>query len=334
MEQHPIPQNISSYEFRLVGDMTLKQFLQLAGGIVVGIVIFRLPLPAFVRYPLVFASVVMGITLAFVPINGRPFARYVWVFLMAIYSPTEFLWRHVDQVTPTATSPAQSASTTPSPQPVNPSSQPTGPLIQSPNPTSTAHPIATEAPLVTPAEDKNTQVFSSSQTTSAVVTPQASEPTPQPSVVEPETTPANTVSVPDTESPVAQAIFQSDQPSPDTNNINPAELTIARTDTSSAKNAAYTDSIVQPEYPNILTGLVTTVEGNGIENAIIEIIEASSGIPARALRTNRLGQFQIATPLSNGSYTIQTEKTGLQFEPVRIEAKGQIIDPIIIQPVA
>ena len=36
METHPVPQNISSYEFRLVGDMTLKQFLYLAGGILLG----------------------------------------------------------------------------------------------------------------------------------------------------------------------------------------------------------------------------------------------------------------------------------------------------------
>ncbi|KKR52786.1 MAG: hypothetical protein UT88_C0021G0001, partial [Candidatus Woesebacteria bacterium GW2011_GWD2_40_19] len=38
MEQHPIPQNISSYQFRLVGDMTLKQFFQLAGGFLVGLI--------------------------------------------------------------------------------------------------------------------------------------------------------------------------------------------------------------------------------------------------------------------------------------------------------
>ena len=34
MEQHAIPQQISNYEFKLVGDMTLKQFLKAAAGIV------------------------------------------------------------------------------------------------------------------------------------------------------------------------------------------------------------------------------------------------------------------------------------------------------------
>ncbi|MFA6462708.1 MAG: hypothetical protein WCT51_01505 [Candidatus Shapirobacteria bacterium] len=39
MEQHAIPQQISSYEFKLVGDMTLKQFLKAAVGIVWAIMI-------------------------------------------------------------------------------------------------------------------------------------------------------------------------------------------------------------------------------------------------------------------------------------------------------
>jgi len=37
MEQHPIPQQISSYQFKLVGDMTLAQFGKAAGGIVIAV---------------------------------------------------------------------------------------------------------------------------------------------------------------------------------------------------------------------------------------------------------------------------------------------------------
>ena len=33
MEQHPIPQQISSYQFKLVGDMALAQFGKTAGGV-------------------------------------------------------------------------------------------------------------------------------------------------------------------------------------------------------------------------------------------------------------------------------------------------------------
>jgi len=39
MEQHPIPQQITSYEFKLVGEMTLKQFAKAAGGIILALLI-------------------------------------------------------------------------------------------------------------------------------------------------------------------------------------------------------------------------------------------------------------------------------------------------------
>ena len=38
--EHPIPQQISAYHFRLVGDMTLKQFFQVAAGALISLVLF------------------------------------------------------------------------------------------------------------------------------------------------------------------------------------------------------------------------------------------------------------------------------------------------------
>ena len=93
MEQHAVPQNISSYEFKLVGDMTLKQFLELAGGVVVGLIFWSLPLPVIVRAVLVFFSVLFGVLMAFVPINGRTFGQWVLAFFRAVYSPTEYYWQ-------------------------------------------------------------------------------------------------------------------------------------------------------------------------------------------------------------------------------------------------
>ena len=97
MDQHPVPQNISSYEFHLVGDMTLKQFFQLAGGIAVAAVLYRLPLPFFIKWPVMALSVLMGIMLAFVPVSGRPFSQWIMAFIKAIYSPTEFHWSETSQ---------------------------------------------------------------------------------------------------------------------------------------------------------------------------------------------------------------------------------------------
>ena len=93
MEQHPIPQNVSSYQFKLVGDMTLKQFFQLAGGILVAIIIYSLPLLGIIKWPLSILSVLLGIGLAFLPFEERPLERWIFAFFRAIYSPTIFSWQ-------------------------------------------------------------------------------------------------------------------------------------------------------------------------------------------------------------------------------------------------
>src|SRR4030042_4631996 len=93
MEQHPIPQNISSYQFRLVGDMTLKQFFQLAGGIVVGLIFYSSPLLPIIKWPFTIGSALLGVLLAFVPLEERPLERWIFAFFRAIYAPTEFFWK-------------------------------------------------------------------------------------------------------------------------------------------------------------------------------------------------------------------------------------------------
>jgi uncharacterized surface anchored protein len=80
-----------------------------------------------------------------------------------------------------------------------------------------------------------------------------------------------------------------------------------------------------------LTGLIKDSAGLSLEGAIVEIVDTKTGMPARALRTNKLGQFQIATPLSNGSYTIIVDKQGFVFNPVLVNAEGEIIKPILIK---
>ena len=95
--------------------------------------------------------------------------------------------------------------------------------------------------------------------------------------------------------------------------------------------ATITNLVTPPTLPNILTGLVTDAAGQSQENVIVEIIDQKTGIPARALRSNRTGLFQIATPLSPGSYQIRAEKDGLTFSPISISVQNTVLPPIIIQ---
>lgn len=92
MEQHPVPQNVTTFQFRLIGDMTIKQFGYLAGGAILAYISYKLPLPFFFTWPMTILFAVGGVGFAFVPIEERPMDIWVMAFLKNIYSPTLYVW--------------------------------------------------------------------------------------------------------------------------------------------------------------------------------------------------------------------------------------------------
>lgn len=95
MIEHPVPQNITSYEFRLIGNMTIKQFLLLLAGGGLGFMFYSFNLPAIMKWPLAFISVVSGIGMAFIPYEERSMDQWFVNFIRAIYRPTKYYWRRV-----------------------------------------------------------------------------------------------------------------------------------------------------------------------------------------------------------------------------------------------
>jgi hypothetical protein len=93
MEQHPIPQQITSYEFKLVGEMTLKQFAKAAGGVILALIIHASPLVFFIKWPLIIIFAAGGLALAFVPYQDRPLETWAAAFLKSIYSPTIYFYK-------------------------------------------------------------------------------------------------------------------------------------------------------------------------------------------------------------------------------------------------
>jgi len=93
MENHPIPQDITGFQFKLIGDMTVKQFAFLAGGIIIGWVIYSLPIIFFIRIPLAGFFAIFGACLAFVPIGGRPMDVMIKNYFKAIFSPTQYFYQ-------------------------------------------------------------------------------------------------------------------------------------------------------------------------------------------------------------------------------------------------
>ena len=94
MESHPLPQNVTTFQFKLVGDMTLKQFLYLATGVIIAYILFvfaRDKYP-FLTWPFIVISASLGAAFAFLPIQARPLDMWVGAFLKAIYTPTKRVW--------------------------------------------------------------------------------------------------------------------------------------------------------------------------------------------------------------------------------------------------
>lgn len=140
MEQHPVPQPITSYEFRLVGDMTLKQFGKLAAGIVLALIVYALDPPDFIKWFLILLFGGVGAAAAFVPFEGRPIDVWIVAFFKRIYSPTQYTWKQKGAGQPPkapALSPPSPASTIKSVPgaPFKPPTAPTPPpIVTAPKP--------------------------------------------------------------------------------------------------------------------------------------------------------------------------------------------------------
>jgi len=324
MDQHPVPQNISSYEFRLVGDMTLKQFFQLAGGIGIGVLFWKLPLPIFLKLPLAGLSILTGIMLAFVPVSGRPFSQWLMAFVKAIYSPTEYVWaatpaQPMDQVAPVATTQPSTPLDKLESQVVSRIAQ----LFTNPTP-------LTAAPLpVTPMNVATAPIAEPVQATQTTI---HSMPTPAASPLLSEMQPKRPIMVSeivDAPPPPAAPIpipVVTPAPAVPVLPIIPAAPAIPVATVA----AVFTDQMAAPPRSNMIAGVVVNPNNQPIEGVILEISDSKNGIPVRALRSNKLGQFQTATQLSNGEYHLAAEKDGLTFDTITISCQDKIINPILV----
>lgn len=101
MENHPIPQDITGFQFKLIGDMTLKQFAYLATGCVFGWISFSLPITYLIKLPFSFIFITFGVSFAFFSIEGRPVDTMIINYIRAIFSPTKYVYLRFSNITPT-----------------------------------------------------------------------------------------------------------------------------------------------------------------------------------------------------------------------------------------
>lgn len=287
MEAHPIPQNVTAFEFRLVGDMTLKQFLYLAVGVGIAylIFVFLIPTLGFLVWPLVVFFTILGIALAFLPIAERPLDYWVKAYLKAVYSPTQRVWSKNNQSWQQT-----------------PLFRERGAIVSQ---VLASLEVATPAPTIP-------KITLPTQAVAVTPTPPPSPPT---APVKPISQPASVLAgqpnpVPTTPPP----------PSP-TIKSEPAKVVLA----SKIKSG----QLVLTTTPNVINGIVTDSAGNYLEGVVV-IIYDKAGLPVRALKTNKLGQFSGSTPLPNSIYLIELEKESLSFDKIQINLKGAILPPLTI----
>ncbi len=92
MEQHPIPRQITTFEFKLIGFLTVKQFIYLIIFIPIGFIIYTLfPIPLLNIFLGVLTGA-MGFAFAFLPINDRPMDVWIRNFSKRLTSPTQYTY--------------------------------------------------------------------------------------------------------------------------------------------------------------------------------------------------------------------------------------------------
>jgi hypothetical protein len=429
MKEHALPQDVTGYRFHIIGNMTLKQFAEVAVGCVVGFLIYTTNLPVFIKWPLIMIAAGIGAMAAFVPFEERPLDQWIVAFFQALYRPTQFYWKRTSKIPEpflyeskkelhslikeVDLSPARRqrvkeylhsipetqetdqmeqysqqrlsevmsifdhsssvAVVTAAPQAVTASQTMSVPQAAPIVETTDFTPPPEEMGVATvqlkrenkdvaaaaqgvnlsglqkdsarkveikqdiiPSSAEISSIFTATSSVIDYKTNDASPAAPSASA-RPQ---ATVVSVPETQSiQIAQRTLSDkkdiyEDPTQTGVYVNPESIphNVFTQPTSQAVENANLPFPTKPTDPNKVVGMVIDAQNTPLTNAIVEVL-TPEGFPARAVKTNMLGQFFITTPLSNGTYTLATEKEGYQFSPQQLIISGKILDPIEVRSV-
>lgn len=340
MESHPVPQNVTSFEFHLVGDMTIKQFIYLAVGLAIAYILFiaigtKFPI---IAWPLILFFGLTGVAFAFVPISERPLDHWVGAFMTAIMRPTQLKWASGDkriQTPPVNRLGLYLASLNQpaTPQAVTPKVA-MAPILKA---TPSSNPPASKPPEKLPSSDelaKTVELAKKAQgVQSEIVASEKELERIKSSAVAPGVDPKNyEPNLQKVLSNLQELTKQASEVSHEMAELNKApaktatlpRVVVVAPQRSAPINLSLTST------PNVINGVVTDATGNYLDGVIV-VTHDKQGLPVRALKTNKLGQFVAATPLPSGTYTITVEKESLAFDTLQIDLEGRVMPPLLIQ---
>ncbi len=304
IEGHPIPQDITGFQFRLIGDMTVKQFAYLAVSFVFGWVFFALPENIVMKVLLAAIPVGIGLILTFVPIQGIPADTMLILFFKALLNPNQYVYNKTglddtaqNGSTAAASSPVTTAIHTQEPAAVKQAPSEKTQFILAPA-TTAKETIVENKPVEIPEKQPVLSV--------QIISPPEEPKSPAP-VIKQEPQPV--------QQPIAVAQPVTPQPPP----VPPVQTTVP------VKKTPATP-FMPPDVPNLISGLLKDSRENVLPNILVEIKDKEDN-PVRAFKTNALGQFASATPLLNGTYTITFEdpKKQHRFDIIDLNVTGAII---------
>ncbi len=346
MEQHPVPQNVTTFQFRLIGDMTIKQFEYLAGGAILAFISYKLPLPFFFTWPMTVFWGLLGFGFAFVPIEERPMDVWVLSFLRNVYSPTQFIWHRIPAAsesnrTQTTSVPLTVATQRPAvserlrglyaQQPVVQTKKSFGDALFGwlddlfPKSVVVTHPMVKQAPTVSPIVQPSSE-YLDLQEKIKLLEKQLNEKTKtELKTLEPQKQPipVHTPPLPmRTHQFVPQPRPRSDQPLAEKG---PTVKIIPPEATTRAGLPRLTT------FSNVVTGIIKDNIG-GLLPGVLVTVRDKEGVPLRALKTNKLGQFAASTQLPNGTYIIEIEdpRNRYLFDRAQITLNGSVMPAIEI----
>lgn len=406
-EQHPVPQDITGFKFKLVGDMTLKQFGELAFGVIMAYLFYASNWHPFLKWPLVMLFGFLGVALAFLPIEERPLDVWILNFLRAIYRPTYYVWTKdtsgaitAAAIKPPQVLPRPVAEPEPvpalQPWPVAPKpelpKEPPKPPMPLPSPVAPQpSPLSVEElqklreqkltelasakqKLQTKTEEVKTETYKAEHAANIVTVDSLAQmreknaPPASPEGAQLDQLIAEngellkqigevqgkiaTLSGPDKDllqtqltaltkqkDNLSQAIValrkqieaKPPVPPPATPTVEPpwaigatGQMRIVD------KPVKARPTISLTSIPNIINGTVFDQRGGPLEGVVM-VIKDKAGNSVRALKTNRIGQFIVSTPLPDGTYFLEFEMPGYAFNVYEISLNGEIIKPLEIR---
>ncbi len=300
MENHPIPQDVTSFQFKIIGNMTIRQFAYLATGSILAWIFFSLPIFFAIKFFLVAFFFLFGVFLAFIPVEGRPLDAMISRFIKALFIPNQYVYQKTS-----------AAKALPQPLPVPDKTKQESPPKQE----------QTEAVLEKEASLLQKELEAAKiQEANQQQAPEKKEAHKKTALLEQQ---------------LQEVLLQKQQLEKQLTELT-RKLELHKQNTGikpvqKTTNPQAAKAILAPESPNIINGVVKDPRGNIISNILIEVKD-QEGNPVRAFKTNSLGQFASATPLSNGIYalTFEDPRNIHKFENIEITTKGEDIPLITV----